>query len=203
MSMIFVVSQVLLTVIIVIGFAVVAALYEIHADIRRRLGPRPDTEMDADGLPIGSAAPRLEGYEARSGKPVGLTEFLGRTVLVVIVGPGSEQSIRLAPHLNRFAKRYAYVPMIVVCLNDKGFDFRPALTSNVTLIMDQDVRIEEAYTAKRTPLAYVIAPDGTIGARSAPHTLFGLQDVLAGFGERQGADPLGGVATAELESPTR
>ena len=171
-----------------VGMAIfLAGLAYLVADINRRLGPDLGAVMPNEAIGVGELVPALSASEARSGKPVDLASHAGRQVLLAFLSPTCAPCVNLIPHLNRFARERASVPVIVVAsASDRGADYSRELSKRIALVIDQERTIEQAYKASRTPLVYLIDEERRVANRTVSNSLVDLEDTLDGLGRPVG-----------------
>jgi len=180
-SPLWVASYIVLWVVVAALAVVMTGLLRQFGIFQMRFGDDPGVLMTPEGLNRGVVAPDFEAIDLRTQRPIHLSAFHGRRVLLVFLTTSCSSCHDLVPHLNDIARdRQNEVDMIVVCYGDgatcaefaRQTDLRPAV------VADPTNAIATRYETQRAPFAFLIDATGTILIRGVVNTWPQLEAIL-------------------------
>jgi methylamine dehydrogenase accessory protein MauD len=126
----------------------------------------PQTEPEA-GLPVGAEAPafRLQGFYGET-LTLEALRAPGRPVLLIFTDPNCGPCTSLLPEIGRWQHEYA--EKLTISLVSRGTPeenrTKSAEHGVISVLLQEDWEVSEAYQVPGTPSAVLVQPDGTIGS---------------------------------------
>jgi peroxiredoxin len=134
------------------------------------------SRINRNGLPAGAVAPpftlpRLDGGE------LSLSDYAGRTVLLVFSDPDCGPCNVLGPKLERLSKETPAVSVVMVSRGDPDRNRRKVAQHGLTfpVVLQDQWKLSREYAKFATPIAYLIDGQGRIAADVA----LGIDAILA------------------------
>ena len=174
--------------------ALLRRLEELRDLIKQTWGEGAEEDLrDDDFLPTGSRTPDFAGFDARSGKRVGIHNLDGGGALLFL-----SMECKLCRGLAESLGRYplsGLPPIIVVCRggDEAATFFARRLSEDISLILDEAGEIAKLYHVSSYPTSVVIGPARIIRGYGSPHDAQSLHDLLD---RSLKEDPVGVEATA-------
>lgn len=135
------------------------------------LGTRPSlTEQVVQTPLVGRPAPQLSGNELTGDRPISLTAYAGRWVLVNFFASWCTECQSEAPQIERFVfsrpdgVRPAVIGVLYGDTRSDGVQFQRAEGASWPAVYDPNGTIASAWGVGSLPRSYLVAPDGRIVA---------------------------------------
>jgi hypothetical protein len=162
-----------------LALALLSHLEELRAFMKQAWGEGAEEEFQEDDfLPTGSRAPEFAGFDARSGKPIGIRNLDGGGALLFL-----SRECRLCRGLAESLGRYplnGLPPLIAVCTggNDASVFFGRRLSEDISLMSEGAEETAKLYHVSSYPALVVIGPRRIIRGTGHPNDVESLRDLL-------------------------
>lgn len=137
-----------------------------------------DSRINRNGLPSGTPAPEFR-LPSLDGGHVSLSDYRGRSVLLVFSDPDCGPCNQLAPRLDQEYRHARDVQVVMVSRGDVDANKAKVREHGITfpVALQRRWEISQAYAMFATPIAYWIDGDGVIAAEVAT----GVEPILTLF----------------------
>jgi hypothetical protein len=162
-----------------LALALLRRLEELRALMKQAWGEEAEEEFrEGDFLPTGSRAPEFAGFDARSGKPIGIHNLDRGGALLFLSSEcrlcrGLAESLRQHP-LNGLP------PIIAVCRggNEAAMIFGKRLSENIPLMSEGAEETAKLYHVSSYPTSVVIGPTRIVRGYGHPNDVESLRSLL-------------------------
>jgi hypothetical protein len=162
-----------------LALALLRYLGELRDLMKQAWGGAAEEDFREDDFPpAGSKAPGFAGFDARSGKPIGIRNLDGGGALLFL-----SRECRLCRGLAESLGRYplnGLPPIIAVCTggNDAAGFFGRRLSEDISLMSEGAEETVKLYHVSSYPALVVIGPRRIIRGHGHPNDVESLRDLL-------------------------
>jgi hypothetical protein len=178
-----------------LALALLRYLGEVRDLMKQAWGGAAEEDFqENDSLPAGSRAPAFAGFDARSGKPIGIRNLDGGVALLFL-----SRECRLCRGLAESLRQYplnGLPPIIAVCPggNEAAMFFGKRLSEGISIMSEGAEEAAKLYHVSSYPTSVVIGPGRIIRGYGHPNDVKSLYDLL----ERSlNKDPVGVEVTTQ------
>lgn len=189
MNSLWTVSYIVLWVIVAGLVVLMMGLLRQLGLIQLRLGIEPGVLITNEGLERGTKAPDFEAVDVATKRPLQLSQFRGKRLVLVFLTPSCLACRDLVPHLNQVAHDYqGKIEMLAVCYGAGSTcaEFAGRFKLRITCLADQTNTVAGLYRISATLFAFLIDESGTIRIRGVVNSWPQLEALLSEEGTVQG-----------------